>query len=121
MPIAGTVPLSGPIAPSSTTDTYPVTDPQYGLGGARTVADLTARNDIPAQRRQQGMLVYVISESKYYYLAGGTGNQDWVPLNADISYIVLSSPQTGDVLIYNQSVSAFQNNPQETLTDGGNF
>lgn len=121
MPIPGTVPLSGPVAPSSTTDTYPVTDPQYGLGGLRSVADIAARNDIPALRRQIGMMVYVQSEQKYYYLLSGTGNQDWVVFSGDPSYIVLTSPTDGDVLIYSGPVSAFENQPKETLTDGGNF
>jgi hypothetical protein len=121
MPIPGTVPLSGPIAPSSTADTYPVTDPQYGLGGARTVATILARNEIPEARRQQGMLVYVIETEKHYYLLSGIGNQDWVEFSANTSYIVLNSPQTGEVLIYNAAIAAFENNSAATLTDGGTF
>lgn len=78
MPIPGTVALSGTIAPSSTADTYPVTDPQYGLGGLRTVTDSTARDAIPTERRQAGMVVYVIAASKYYTLSGGTANVNWV-------------------------------------------
>lgn len=78
MPIPGTVTLSGVIAPSSTADTYPVTDPQYGIGSLRTVADITARNGIPAARRQIGMLVYVSATGKYYTLIGGILDTDWV-------------------------------------------
>jgi hypothetical protein len=121
MPIAGTVPLSGPIAPSSTSDTYFVTDPQYGLGGLRTVTDITARNDIPSARRQQGMIVYVIATEKYYSLVGGTGNQDWIEFSGDSGYFAITNPQDGDVLIYANASTAFANNPKETLTDGGTF
>jgi hypothetical protein len=121
MPIAGTVPLSGLIAPSSTSDTYPVTDPQYGLGGLRTVADTTARNDIPMSRRQQGMLVYVTATSQYFALVGGTGNQNWIEFSGDSGYFAIANPQDGDVLIYANAASAFANNPKETLTDGGTF
>lgn len=121
MPIPGTVPLSGPIAPSATTDTYPVTDPQYGLGGLRSVSTLTDRNDIPTLRRQEGMVVYVVAEQKHYTLVGGTGNQDWIELSGSPSYIILTSPQDGDVLIYTGSAAAFENNPKQTLTDGGTF
>jgi len=80
MPIPGTVALSGIVAPSSTADTYPVTSPEYGLGGLRTVASIAARDDIPDQRRQEGMLVYVISDQKIYLLGAGKTNLDWVEL-----------------------------------------
>lgn len=85
MPIANTVTVSNVIAPSSTADTYPVTDPTYGLGGLRTVADITARNAIPAQRRQQGMIVYVTDVSKYYILLNGILDANWAELQSIIS------------------------------------
>lgn len=78
MPIPGTVTLSGVIAPSSPADTYPVTDPQYGIGSLRTVADIAARNGIPAARRQIGMLVYVSDTGKYYTLISGILDVNWV-------------------------------------------
>ena len=121
MPIPGTVPLSGKVAPTSELDTFPVTDPRYGLGGLRTVADITERNSIPAERRQVGMMVYVLSESLYYRLAGDTGNNNWVPLRIpDIKFLV-TSPQNLDILSFSSSVSAFINLPQETITDGGTY
>jgi hypothetical protein len=85
MPIPGTVPVSGIIAPSSTQDTYPVTDPQYGLGGLRTVADLAERDALPVSRRQIGMLVYVTSTNKHYILFNGIANTDWVELQSIVS------------------------------------
>lgn len=78
MPITGTVPLTGKIAPTSDLDTYPVTDPQYGLGGLRSVATTTARDGISYERREQGMMVYVLDDQNFYALVGGTSNSDWV-------------------------------------------
>lgn len=66
--IPGGVRVQGFIAPTSTTDTYPVTDPHYGLGGLRTVLNLGQRDLIPAERRIVGMLVFVQQQNKYYKL-----------------------------------------------------
>jgi hypothetical protein len=77
MPISNTVTVAAPIAPTSTSDTYPVTDPKYGLGGLRTVTDSTERDGISTERRQVGMFVYQNSNNSYYTLVGGTENADW--------------------------------------------
>jgi hypothetical protein len=68
MPIPGTVPFTGLIAPTDTTDTYPVTDSIYGIDGLRSVADSAARDAISAGRRREGMLVYTQSDGKYWKL-----------------------------------------------------
>ena len=81
MPITGTVAVSGIIAPTSVLDTYPVTDPQWGLGGLRSVGTTTDRNNIEYPRRQEGMMVYVQDQDSYYALVGGTGNTDWILFN----------------------------------------
>ena len=65
--LSGTV-VSAGIVPGSTEDKYPTHDEQYGIGGYRTVQDITARNNIPKARRKVGMLVNVITESKVYKL-----------------------------------------------------
>ena len=65
MPITGTVPITAPIAPTLETASYPVTDPIYGKGSLRTVADTTQRNAISQLRRERGMLVYVTADNKY--------------------------------------------------------
>ena len=85
MPIPGTIPVTGVIAPTSTADTYPVTDPKYGLGGLKSVVDLTARDEIPTERREMGMIVFVVSESKHYILSSGIANTDWTELNSIVS------------------------------------
>jgi hypothetical protein len=78
MPITGTVPLTGKIAPTSELDTYPVTDPQFGLGGLRSVGTTAQRDAIAQERREEGMMVYVQDADSYYALVGGTSNSDWV-------------------------------------------
>lgn len=68
MAIPGTVTVGAAIAPTSTGDTYPVTNPLYGLGSLRTVEKLGDRDGIPSARRELGMIVYVSEEEKYYKL-----------------------------------------------------
>ena len=78
MPITGYISVGLPIGPNVDNDPYFVTNPRYGLGGLRTVAGITARNEIISQRREVGMMTYVTEENKFYYLSGGTGNSYWV-------------------------------------------
>lgn len=83
MAIPGTVTVGAVIAPTSTGDTYPVTNPVYGLGSLRTVEKLTDRNDIPVARRELGMIVYVSEVDKYYKLVqfvAGTEDGKWTEL-----------------------------------------
>ena len=75
--ITGGVPLGGFISPTDSADTFPVTNPTFGLGGLRNVGSTADRDAIPADRREQGMLVFVENELKYYSLSGGTGNSNW--------------------------------------------
>lgn len=83
--IPGSVTLTGFIAPTDTEDTYATHTDEYGRGGYRTVADVTARNAIPSLRRKEGMSVFVISEGIAYRLLGGTSNSDWFEVTASAS------------------------------------
>lgn len=60
--------ISAPVVPSQDSDTYPSHYAQYGQGGWREVADITARNAIPATRREAGMAVFVTAENTLYIL-----------------------------------------------------
>lgn len=51
-----------------------------------TVADITERDNIPTIGRYQGLLVFVESESKYYYLKTGITNSDWTELSGFVSH-----------------------------------
>jgi hypothetical protein len=74
--IPGTV-VGSPIVPTDTADVYPTHKATYGLGGYRCVADNTARDAIPAGRREVGMFVYVLDVLILYQLVGGITNSDW--------------------------------------------
>lgn len=69
MAIAGTIQLTGQIAPTDVTDTYALTDPLFSIDGLRSVADHTERDVISTARRREGMLVYTRNDSKYWKLA----------------------------------------------------
>lgn len=49
---------------------FPIIDTNHALGGRMSVADITARNAIPAGRRRAGMQCFVQSNSLTYLLAG---------------------------------------------------
>jgi len=82
MIIPGTIPLSGTIAPFSSTDTYAITDAAYGKDGLRNVADNTERNAIPDARRKEGMLVGTLDTGTYWRLKASPwagDDTDWDP------------------------------------------
>lgn len=115
--ITGTIKLTAKISPTDTLDGYPVTDPQYGLGGLRSVADTTARNNITSQRREIGMMVYVQDQDKFYYLKSGTGDANWTEVKPDSSVSKTSARtaiqingsgfSAGNLVTYNVASSGF--------------
>jgi hypothetical protein len=68
MPINNTTEITAPIATSSLTDTYNTHFEEMGEGGYRSVADITARNNIPVPRRKSGMEVRVLSTDEVWIL-----------------------------------------------------
>jgi len=66
--IPGSIPITGFLGPTDSTDTYAVTDAIYGIDGLRNVADHTERNNISLARRRQGMVVGTMSDQKYWRL-----------------------------------------------------
>ena len=73
----GSVGLTGYVAPKDTLDTYAIQDEAFNRGGYRSVANITERDAITADRRKLGMLVYCFSDSTYYTLKNGLTNADW--------------------------------------------
>lgn len=65
--LSGTNLASG-VVPFTDADTYPTHDAQYGKGGWREVADSTARDAIPAQRRTAGMIVVTQDDAAAWQL-----------------------------------------------------
>ena len=76
--IPGSVPLTGKVAPTDTTDTFATHVDIYGEGGYMTVANTTERDAITTERRKQGMAVFVNSTNEMYILQDGVTNADWV-------------------------------------------
>lgn len=64
------------IVPSSSDDTYPTHEAQYGKGGLRTVAAFTDLAAIPSARREEGMMVYCTDNRLFYQLAPDLTN--WI-------------------------------------------
>ncbi|EPU3828928.1 hypothetical protein ACVWU4_000909 [Campylobacter coli] len=60
--IQGGVPVAGFISPTDSDDVFPVTDPKYQKGGYRVVATVDEMNKITTERREEGMLVYVLQD-----------------------------------------------------------
>jgi hypothetical protein len=82
--------VTGTIVPTDTTDTYPVTDPVYGIDGWRSVADAATRNAIPDARRRQGMMANQQDTGVNYQLLAPPWihtDADWTVLSAGISSI----------------------------------
>ena len=75
--ILGSVPISGFVAPTDSTDIYATHDEEYGRGGYRSVATIVERDAIPVDRRKEGMKVFVRDEDKEYQLKGGIDNTHW--------------------------------------------
>jgi len=89
MAIPNTVQVGGIIAPGAVVDTYPVTDPRYGLGGLRTVDSYSDLSSIPNQRIQEGMVVYVSggpTPAYYSYV-----NSNWVLFSNDTTVLTNSA------------------------------
>jgi len=72
--IPGSVRITGPVAPTDTSDIYPSHLAFYGKGGIRTVTNLSERDSLPMDRRENGMLVYVTATDKYYKLIDSSTN-----------------------------------------------
>jgi predicted RNA-binding protein associated with RNAse of E/G family len=72
------------LVPTSPDDAYPTHAAEYGKGGARSVADLTARDAIPALRREELMTVGVIANGKTYRLVGGITNDCWLEVSGGV-------------------------------------
>ncbi len=65
------------IRPQSDTDTFPSVHSNEALGGHHCVADIAARDTIPAERRLEGMICYTQDTMQTYQLVGGIANTNW--------------------------------------------
>jgi hypothetical protein len=91
--IPGSIPVTGILAPTDSTDTYPVYDPIYGIDGLRSVQNNIARNDIPRDRRRHGMVVYTQSDGKYWVL----NPSPWAGTDADWTELIMGASGSGNI------------------------
>jgi hypothetical protein len=75
--IPGSVRVTGFIAPTDDTDTYPSHEDIWGKGGYREVADAAGRLAITAGRRSIGMLVKQLDTGVFWTLNGGIADINW--------------------------------------------
>ena len=94
--IPGSVPISGFVAPTDSTDTYATHDEEYGRGGYRSVATIVERDAIPVDRRKEGMKVFVREEDSEYTMKGGTGNTHW---ELEVKFNIESLPDLDPVYL----------------------
>lgn len=70
--------IAAPIVPYATNDSYPTHYAKYGKGGYMSVGNIQERDNIPEERLEEGMLVFVLEDESgvqsYQYL-----NNEWVP------------------------------------------
>ena len=69
--------IADPIVPYTTADNIPTHYAQYGKGGFRTVETIEERNAIPFERKEAGMLVYVINDDSNIH------TYQWFPVDGD--------------------------------------
>lgn len=86
--------ISAPITPYSTSDKYPTHLSIFGKGGLKSVQNLQERNNIPEERREEGMMVYVVNNKKVYGLLNGITNNDWVDAN-----ILIGGENAGQIVV----------------------
>jgi hypothetical protein len=78
--IPGSIPVTGFIAPTDSTDIYPVTDTLFGIDGFRNVSGSTERDSISLERRRAGMLVGTQDDQNIWKLLPAPWTQtssDW--------------------------------------------
>jgi len=82
MAIPRTLPITGPIAPLSSSDSYPTHISEFGKGGYQEVLTDTERLAISVDRRTHGMQVYVQQTQRIWVLVGGIDNSNWKTLES---------------------------------------
>lgn len=103
MAVINGVRVTGSIVPSDTADVYPTHISLYGKGGHSEVASSSVRDAIPAERRSEGMTVWVVADNKCYVLQGGISNGNWVAFG-----LTPSSNGTGSTVISSSAANTFK-------------
>jgi hypothetical protein len=62
-----------------------------GYGGYQIRSSVSDRNSIPDENRKEGMLVYSLSDKKFYQLDGGITNSDWVIAKLGVKSLTINT------------------------------
>lgn len=93
----GGIPILAPIITNGPA-TYPTHLDSLGMGGYMALLDTFSRNNIPVQRRKEGMMVRTITDKKNWVLSDGINNNNWqeylVPLNTKGEFTIVSNSST---------------------------
>jgi hypothetical protein len=87
MPQAGTTEVAAPIDTTAIGDTYPSHKADRGKGGYRSVATTIARDAIPAERREEGMWVKVLSSGIIFELNSDLTTWTAVVVGSQVNYV----------------------------------
>ena len=91
--------VTNTITPCTSKDKYATHDSQYGRGGWHEVNTIDERNNIPADRRRDGMACYVKETGKVYILNGYAWNVFTGADGATVKDIVDAAIAAGDITI----------------------
>ena len=90
---------------------FPIADTNDLLGGHHSVPTINDRNNIPAQRRRVGMVVYVEADGKEYQLlstnpaTGNTTNAHWKEYAPGVPSNMITTHQKVEEMRYNTAVN----------------
>jgi len=135
--IEGGINLGAPILPATEDDIFPTHDATYGKGGYRSVANVAARDAIPQERRDYGMVVHTLDSGLNWVWRADNGGQ-WQLTNSAITVSseneMLALPATRGTIVNRADLNAVYvlngDDPGEisnwlelsnTNLDGGNF
>jgi len=82
--ITGGINLGAPILPATEEDIFPTHDAMYGKGGYRSVTNIDARDDIPYNRREVGMVVRTMDTNINWILKVNSENPELVVWEEEI-------------------------------------
>ena len=100
------------LTPANDNSEYPTHYSAFGHGGLRTVNTITERDALPSDRRVNGMLAFVVADSKYYQLQSDLTT--WVEFTTSASgeigrLQIIVTNNTGATLTGNRAYSLEEN------------
>jgi len=102
------VSITGLLTPTSTADTYAVSDNAYHRGGWKRALDLVERDAIAPDRREADTtFCFVVSTGHWYQLQGGIQNTDWTDIGTSLGGGAAPAPGTEYTITGNGTTQVF--------------